>query len=46
VVCIGAPLLEKGYPVAAISVTIPRIRYSPSRERDIVKQLLFVQLTS
>jgi DNA-binding IclR family transcriptional regulator len=45
VVCIGAPLLEKGYPVAAISVTIPRIRYSPSRERDIVKQLLFAQLT-
>jgi DNA-binding IclR family transcriptional regulator len=46
VVCIGAPLLEKGYPVAAISVTIPRIRYSPSRERDIAKELLLAQLTS
>jgi DNA-binding IclR family transcriptional regulator len=46
VVCIGAPLLEKGYPVAAISVTIPRIRYSPSRERDIARQLLLAQLTS
>lgn len=45
VVCLGAPLLEKGYPVAAISVTVPRLRYTPSRERDILKQLLFVQLT-
>jgi len=45
VVCIGVPLLEKGYPEAAISITVPRIRYSPSRERDILKQLLFVRLT-
>lgn len=45
VVCLGAPLLEHGAPVAAISITIPRIRYTPARERDILKELLFVQLT-
>src|SRR5262245_21491030 len=42
VVCLGVPLLEKGYPVAAMSITIPRLRYSPSRERDILKHLLLV----
>jgi DNA-binding IclR family transcriptional regulator len=44
VLCLGAPLLEHGMPVAAISITVPRIRYSPARERDILKQLLFIQL--
>ena len=45
VLCLGAPLLERGRPVAAISITVPRIRFTPAREREILKQLLDVQLT-
>jgi len=45
VICVGAPLLDQGSPIGAVSITIPRIRYTPARERDILKQLLFVQLT-
>lgn len=40
VVCFGAPLLEKGRPVAALSVTLPLVRLSASREKQIVAGLL------
>jgi len=40
VVCFGAPLLEEGRPVAALSVTLPLVRLSAAREKQIVTQLL------
>lgn len=40
VVCFGAPLLEKERPVAALSVTLPLVRLSAAREREIVAGLL------
>jgi DNA-binding IclR family transcriptional regulator len=39
VVCFGAPLLERGRPVAAVSVTLPLVRLTPAREREIVASL-------
>jgi len=39
VVCFGAPLLEEGRPVAALSVTLPSVRLSASRERQVVDGL-------
>jgi len=45
VVCLGAPLLEQGAPVAAISITIPKIRCTPARERDLLQRLRLSQLT-
>jgi len=40
VVCFGVPILERGAPVAALSVTLPLVRLSAAREKQIVAQLL------
>lgn len=39
VVCFGAPILEEGLPVAALSVTLPSVRLSAARERQIIAEL-------
>lgn len=40
--CLGVPILEDGYPVAAMSVTMPRSRFDPARKEKIVAELLLV----
>jgi DNA-binding IclR family transcriptional regulator len=45
VVCLGVPLLDQGTPLAAVSITLPRIRVNPAREREILAQLQRVRLT-
>ena len=39
VVCYGVPLLKGGRPVAALSVTLPLVRLTPAREREILAAL-------
>ncbi len=39
VVCYGVPLLRDERPVAALSVTLPLVRLSPPREREIIGAL-------
>lgn len=40
VICLGAPILEKQYPVAAISITVPKTRHNATLQKEIVKELL------
>ncbi|MBN2376023.1 MAG: IclR family transcriptional regulator [Sedimentisphaerales bacterium] len=40
VICLGAPILEKEYPVAAISITIPKTRHNDKMQKEILKELL------
>tara|TARA_R100000027_G_scaffold1897_3_gene2088 strand:+ start:7387 stop:8124 length:738 start_codon:yes stop_codon:yes gene_type:complete len=42
VVCLGVPLLNDGYPLGAISVSIPKFRHTPTMERTVVKALLSI----
>lgn len=44
VVCLGIPLLEGGYPFAAVSVTVPRIRLTPGRRREILTEFQGLKL--
>jgi len=43
VACFAVPLLERGNPVAAISISIPRGRVDPVRSRQVVEALLEVR---
>jgi DNA-binding IclR family transcriptional regulator len=40
VVCIGAPILREGRPIAGISVSIPKSRLTASLKKAIVKSIL------
>ena len=44
VVCLGVPLRDGGSPVGAVSVTIPRTRLPATRERQILSELLAIEL--
>lgn len=44
VVCLGVPLLEGGVPLGAVSMTIPRTRLTPARQREILAELRAVRL--
>ena len=44
IVCLGVPLIDAGAPVAAVSITVPKLRLTPTREREIVTQLLATRL--
>lgn len=39
VACFGVPLIEHGRPIAAISLTLPKDRLDPARQREIVTLL-------
>jgi DNA-binding IclR family transcriptional regulator len=39
VVCFGVPLLREGRPQAALSITLPLVRLTPEREREIIAAL-------
>jgi len=43
VACFAVPLLERGGPVAAISISIPRGRVDPTRSRKVVEALVEVR---
>ena len=46
VICFGAPLLEDGRPIAAISITIPTIRVSPDVRKNVVAALRAIHVES
>ena len=37
--CFGIPLLENGYPVAGISITLPKIRLNNQLKKSIIEEL-------
>jgi DNA-binding IclR family transcriptional regulator len=44
VLCFGVPLLERGAPVASLSVSVPASRASRRLQRDIVDALLAIRI--
>ncbi|MGE9291141.1 MAG: IclR family transcriptional regulator [Puniceicoccales bacterium] len=42
VVCLGVPLLNDGYPLGAISISIPEFRMTKAMEKPIVNALLSI----
>ncbi len=43
VLCLGVPLLSDGYPLGAISISLPRIRLQPGFEKRAVEALLSIR---
>ncbi len=44
VICLGAPIMEAGLPVGAISLSLPKTRLTPSRRKEIIAALTILDL--
>lgn len=44
VICFGVPIIEQGYPIAAISISIPKSRCSEKMQKEIIKELKAIKL--